>query len=74
MTQVTNIQNVAENWMQQIVARFPECSGKQMDAACGHIYFEDKLEKSKRFEVLTIVSMKIQVFWDAAPCQLVNSY
>jgi len=41
MTQVANIQNVGENWMQYIVVRFSEWSRKQMDADFSHIYFED---------------------------------
>jgi hypothetical protein len=38
-----------------------------MDVASSHMYFEDKLANSKIFEVLTVVLMKNQVFWDAAP-------
>jgi hypothetical protein len=27
-----------------------------------------------RFEVLTVVTMKITVFWDVTPCRLVDCY
>jgi hypothetical protein len=36
-----------------------------MDAACSHIYFEDKLNNTTRFEVLTSV--------DEKPCLLGSS-
>jgi len=35
--------------------------------------YTDEMRNKGRFKVLTAVLMKIQVFWDVAPCRLVNN-
>jgi hypothetical protein len=38
------------------------------------ILFESEVLREMRFEVLTAARMKMTVFWDVAPCSLIEVY
>ena len=45
----------------------------EVDHKCNHIYYVEHF-LYMRFEVFTLVLLKIQVFWDVTQCHQTSSY